>query len=138
MDTDYTKIFNVPPVDLHTMSPQQLRNLSMALVMLVHANDDEHVVGAWHRLHAVADQRVLAWVVQRAIEVDQELQRQDDILDAAELDLAGGHITWVSFDEMDPGMGWGAYCECNWWRRCLPSEEAAERVCVMHEQGGAR
>lgn len=131
-------VFDAPPVDLSTLSPQQLRNLSMALFMLASAEDESHIVQGWRRLHDVADKRVLLWVVQRAVEVDDEQQRQDEILDAAELDLAGGHITWVDFDIVAPEMGWWAHCRCKWWRRCLPSEEAAKRACEAHEQEDTR
>ena len=50
-------------------------------------------------------------------EVDAVYQQQHDVLDAAELDMAGGHIAWTDYDDLDPELGWKASCGCGW--ECL-------------------
>lgn len=54
------------------------------------------------------DPQLRAWLWQQAETVDDEYQRQLEVLDAAELELAGGHIAYVNHDELDPSVGWQA------------------------------
>lgn len=136
--TDGRSMIDAEPVDLAELSPDGLRRLCDLLHQLCLASDHDateaNLLRAWRELHGDALART--WLLQRCLEVDGERHRQVTILKAAELDLAGGHITWVDYDELDPEMGWGAYCRCEWWRRCLPDRQAAEVACATHEQLG--
>ena len=74
---------------------------------------------------------VTQWLLRRAVDVDEELERHVALLTHAELQLAGGHIPQIAAtDEGD----WIAWCDCDagWEVGGLPDEAAAIAAFYRH------
>lgn len=106
-------VMDPTPVNLSDLTPDQLSNLKHFLIYAsLPGEEAEHMVLLMLRelLHAP---RARHWLEQRAQEVDDELQRQEEVLDAADLILAGGHRPSVGHDSAAAdGEQWTAFCDC--------------------------
>lgn len=132
--TDHPRwgVIDAPPVSLGSLTPDQLGHLRVAILLLVAGEQDEALLDSLWTVRE--DPQLLAFLWQQLRPVDDEYMRQREILDAAELDLADGHIFWVNYDDMDPEAGWEAFCHCGWESRGLPDEQTAERLGAAHDQ----
>ncbi len=81
-----------------------------------------------------ADPAVMAVVRGWLADVEDELRRQDEFLDAADLELAGGHRPYVDCDDMaPPGAQWHLYCDCGHGEPVYTGDEAgAYRALAEH------
>lgn len=126
------EVGDLPPIDLNELDDGQLRTLRDFLIIACTGESAEAVTIMWERVNT--DRTLREWVWQRASEVDDELQRQVAILDAADLALHGGHRPFIDHDPLSgPGREWWLYCDCmDDGLGCYPDEQSAERGLEEH------